>query len=218
MIKALIFDFDGLILDTETPEYLAINEIYLEHGLSLPITTYGQVVGSYYNQDFEPVSDLSRLTGESIDPLAFWSKVRTQSLKTIQQSPLLPGVETLIQGAKNHALKLAVASSSTHEWVDGHLRRYNLIEYFDVIKCREDVKNYKPAPDLFLAAAQAVGVEPQEALIFEDSLNGIIAARSAGIRVVVVPNPITRHLKLEGETLRLQSLADISLEELLAMF
>jgi putative hydrolase of the HAD superfamily len=100
--------------------------------------------------------------------------------------------------------------------VDGHLKRYNLFRYFDVVKCREDVQNIKPEPDLFLAVLGALHVRAEEAVIFEDSLNGVIAARRAGIRVVAVPNPVTEHLDIEGEILRLRSLADISMDELIA--
>jgi len=215
MLKALIFDFDGLILDTETPEYYALNEAYAEYGQSLPITTYGLVVGAQYNQEYEPVKHLQELTGKTLDTDAFWQKVSRRRMELIDQNPLLPGVEELIRESQARGLKLAVASSSPHKWVDGHLKRFNLYRYFDAVKCKEDVVNIKPEPDLFLAALNALHVQPDEAVIFEDSLNGVIAAGQAGIRVVVITNPVTEHLQIEGETLRLRSLADTSIDELL---
>jgi HAD superfamily hydrolase (TIGR01509 family) len=215
MLKALIFDFDGLILDTETPEYVALNEAYAEYGLKLPITTYGLVVGAQYGHGYEPVADLQALTGRRVDVDSFWQKINRRRMELIEQNPILPGVESLIRAGKAHGLKLAIASSSPHAWVDGHLKRFNLFHYFDTVKCKEDVINIKPEPDLFLAALSALHVQAKEAVIFEDSLNGIIAARRAGIRVVVVTNPVTEHLKIEGETLRLRSLADASLDDLL---
>lgn len=215
MIKALIFDFDGLILDTETPEYHALNEVYAEFGHKLPVATYGLIVGSQYNHEYDPVGHLQGLIGKPLDVDIFWKRVTQRRMEMIEQNPILPGVENLIREGKARGLKLAIASSSPHHWVDGHLKRYNLFRYFDVIKCKEDVLNIKPKPDLFLAALGALQVRADEAVIFEDSLNGIIAARQAGIRVVVVPNPVTEHLKLEGETLRLRSLTDVSLDELI---
>lgn len=215
MLKALIFDFDGLILDTETPEYHAINEAYRELGQNLPVTTYGQVVGSQYSQAYEPVSHLQQLTGKPLDAEAFWKKVNIRRMALINQASVQPGVESLIREAQTHGLKLAIASSSPHQWVEGHLQRFNLLRYFDVIKCSEDVRRVKPEPDLFLAALQALHVQADEAVIFEDSLNGVVAARRAGIRVVLVPNPVTEHLTIEGETLRFQSLADVSLDSLI---
>jgi putative hydrolase of the HAD superfamily len=215
MLKTLIFDFDGLILDTETPEYIALNKVYTEYGHSLSVEMYGLVVGSQYNHEFEPLSHLQELTGKTLDAEPFWEKVNRHRLELIEKGPLLPGVEACLLEGKARGLKLAVASSSPHTWVDGHLKRLGMFHYFDVIKCKEDVVNIKPAPDLFLAVLSALQLEADEAVIFEDSANGVMAARRAGIRVVVVTNPITRHMKFKGETLRFQSLAELSLGDLL---
>lgn len=215
MIKALIFDFDGLILDTESPEYFSLNEAYEEHGHQLPIATYGRVVGSEYSHEYEPVAHLEGLTGKTLDRNAFIQQVYQRRIELIEQNQVLPGVEKLILEGKARNLKLAVASSSPHQWVDGHLKRLNLFDCFDVIICKDDVLKIKPNPDLFLAALDRLGISADEAVIFEDSLNGILAARRAGIRVVAVPNHITKHTNIEGETLRISSLADFSLEELL---
>jgi putative hydrolase of the HAD superfamily len=214
-IKALIFDFDGLVLDTETPEYEALNQVYTEYGQSLPVEMYGLVVGSQYNHEFEPVAHLQELTGKALDADSFWEKVNRHRMEMINKGPLLPGVEAYLREGQARGLKLAVASSSPHAWVDGHLKRLGLFRYFDVIICKEDVVNIKPHPDLFLAALSALQLETDQAVIFEDSANGVVAARAAGIRVVVIPNPITRHMKFEGETLRLQSLAELPLGDLL---
>ncbi len=215
MIKALIFDFDGLILDTETPEYISLSEVYSEMGCSLAIETYGQVVGSQYNQHYEPVQHLQALSGKSLDSEQFWSRVKRRRLELIEQSSTLPGVEDYIRKGRALGLKLAVASSSSHAWVDGHLKRHGLFDSFDIIKCKEDVLNIKPAPDLFLAALDALQVQPHEAVIFEDSANGVLAACQAGVKVVLVPNPVTKHLNITGETFRLGSLTDLSLQDLM---
>jgi len=215
LIKALIFDFDGLILDTETPEYEALNQVYTEYGHHLPVETYGRVVGSQYGQGFEPFAHLQALTGKPLDEKLFWERVNQQRLDLIGANQVLPGVEEYLHMAKVRGLKLAVASSSSHAWVDGHLKRLGLYHYFDVVKCKEDVREIKPAPELFLSALAALKLLAEEALIFEDSLNGVVAACRAGIRVIAVPNPVTRHLTISGETLRLNSLADLSLDQLL---
>jgi len=215
MLKALIFDFDGLLLDTETPEYYAINEVYNEFGHDLPVEVYGRVVGSEFDREFEPLEYLRALTGRDIDAETFWPRIKKRRMELIIKSRILPGVEDLLRQGQVCGMKLAVASSSSHSWVDTHLKRCALFHFFDVIKCSEDVTRIKPHPDLFLATLSALCVEADEAIIFEDSLNGIIAAGRAGVRVVAVPNPITRHLNIQGETLRLHSLADITLTDLL---
>jgi putative hydrolase of the HAD superfamily len=215
MIAGLIFDFDGVILDTETPEYEALNEVYRDHGQFLPVEMYGLVVGSQYDQNFEPVAHLQKLTGRTLDADKFWQRVNQRRLEIIHASQPLPGVEACLREARARGLKLAVASSSSHSWVDGHLHRLGFFHYFDVIKAQEDVRHIKPDPELFLSALQALGLQASQALIFEDSLNGVLAAQRAGIRVVTIPNPVTLHLNIKGETLRLASLADLPLPVLL---
>lgn len=215
MLKALIFDFDGLILDTETPEYLALNEVYSEHGHQLGITTYGGIVGSEFNDEYNPVIHLEKLIGKPIDEVPFWERIRRRRLEIINGYDVLPGVEKLIIEGKQYGLKLALASSSPYQWVSSHLKNRNLYQYFDVIKCKDDVDKVKPAPDLFLAAQDALKVEKNEVVIFEDSVNGVIAANKAGIRVITIPNPVTESLEMTGEYLRLKSMADISIQYLL---
>ena len=215
MIKALIFDFDGLVLDTETPGYYALNEVYSEFGHHLPIETFGLAVGSEYSDEFEPLADLRALTGKNLDADSFWQRVNFRRMELIEQNQILPGVENVLRLAQARGMKLAVASSSDHAWVDGHLRRHSLYQHFDAIICKEDAAKIKPHPDLFLAALEALQVRADEAVIFEDSLNGVRAAIDAGVRVIAVPNLVTRHMDIRGETMRLNSLADISLDDLL---
>ena len=216
MLKALIFDFDGLILDTETPEYTALTEAYAEYGQKISVETYGLVVGVQYNQVYEPVSHLQELTGRSLDAASFWEKVNRRRLELIDQNPLLPGVEDLIHAARSRGLRLAVASSSAHAWVDGHLKHHHIYDCFDVIICKDDVLNIKPEPDLFLAALAGLNVAADEAFIFEDSLNGVIAAGRAGIRVIMIPNPVTEHMQVAADTPRLRSMTEISLDDLMS--
>jgi putative acetyltransferase len=127
----------------------------------------------------------------------------------------MPGVTDYIKAARRLGLRLAVASSSGHAWVDGYLRQLGLIGYFDAIICREDVRHIKPDPELFLAALDVLKLGAEETLVFEDSPNGVLAARRAGMRVVAVPNPITAHVTLEGANLVLASLAELPLDDLL---
>jgi HAD superfamily hydrolase (TIGR01509 family) len=215
MIKALIFDFDGLILDTETPELRAWQNVYREHGQELTALTWGQIVGGTAASSFEPASHLAALTGNHLDTEALKARVRRESLAQIHRQPALPGVRELIDDARRRGLKLAVASSSPHDWVDGHLARLGLLSLFDVVKAREDVLRTKPEPDLFLAALSGLEVEPGQALALEDSPNGVRAAKRAGLFVVAVPNPVTESLRFEDEDLRLLSLKEIRLPELM---
>ncbi len=215
MLRALIFDFDGLMVDTESPALRAWQEVYRRHGQELPIGVWAQVIGTNEHR-FDAMEHLEALHGAPLDRQSLYA-VRDQ-LKTelTDAQQLLPGVRALVEHADASGVKLAVASSSSHLWVDAHLEVRGLLEAFDCIRCRDDVALTKPYPDLYLAALDCLGVAATEAVVFEDSPNGIAAARAAGIFVVAVPNAITATLDLTEANMRLNSLADLPSAELLA--
>lgn len=214
-IRALIFDFDGLILDTETPEFQSWQEIYQDFGCTLLPETWGQIVGGNGASTFDPMTSLETLVGRTLDRAGLHARRRKRDSEIIAASPILPGVEAYLADARALGLRLAIASSSPHSWVDTHLLRLGLFTTFDAIICVDDVGIAKPDPSLFLRAAEVLGVAKDEAIIFEDSPNGILAAKRAGIFCVAVPNPITRQLTFDAPDLRLHSLADLPLASLL---
>jgi HAD superfamily hydrolase (TIGR01509 family) len=217
MLKALIFDFDGLILDTETPEYLAWQNIYQEHGFELPHEEWGKIIGGYGLSDFDAAEHLALLSQGRLDSAAMRLRHSSESLTRIHAQSVLPGVLEYIHEAKRLGLKLAIASSSPHSWVDNHAKRLGIFHYFDKVICADDVGvgRTKPNPDLFLLALDQLQVGKEAAVVFEDSPNGVLAAKRAGIFVVAVPNPVTSLLNLEGANLILHSLSELPLIALL---
>jgi len=218
--KALLFDFDGLILDTETSEFRVWQAIYREYGQEMLPETWGQVIGGYGLSNFDGAVHLAELVGDGVDVQGLRARFRSESDALILQQPVLPGVVDYLTDARRLGLRLAIASSSPHSWVDVHLARLGLADRFDAIICGDDVPSgrTKPHPDLYLKALDVLCVKAYEAIVFEDSPNGVNAARAAGIFVVLVPNPITQLLKTDGANLNLNSLAQISLQELLNDF
>ncbi|MEW6084665.1 MAG: HAD-IA family hydrolase [Chloroflexota bacterium] len=216
MLKALIFDFDGLILDTETPEYLVWKNIYQENGFDFPHDDWGRIIGGYGLADFDAADNLSLLSQGRLDSVSLRARHSVESLALIHAQSIMPGVMDMIRGAKTRKLKLAIASSSPHAWVDTHAKRLGIFDFFDAVVCADDVGagRTKPNPDLFLAALNQLHVRNNEAVIFEDSPNGVKAANRAGIFVVAVPNPVTSLLSLEGANLIVNSLSELSLEKL----
>ena len=210
----MIFDFDGLILETEGPIYQSWSELYASFGLALPLERWLTIVGTA-DLTFDPFATLEAHIGRSLvgDPAMQrrWQRER----ELVLQQPVLPGVRQYLEDARRLGLRVAVASSSPCSWITGHLQRLGLIELFDELVAADDVERTKPDPALFLTALARLGVEASQAIVFEDLLNGIRAAKAAGIYVVAVPNELTRRLPLDGANLRLSSLEDISLEELL---
>jgi HAD superfamily hydrolase (TIGR01509 family) len=215
--KALIFDFDGLILDTETPDVRAWENIYAEYGIPFPIESWGQIIGGMGASDFDAAVHLQSLVTDPLDLAGLQTRQNHLSHSLVDQQPVLPGVMDYLNDAKHLGLKLAIASSSRHAWVDSHARRLGVLDYFDHVICADDVGpgRTKPNPDLYLLALERLRVRKGEAIVFEDSPNGVRAAKSAGIFVVAVPNPVTSLLAIENANLTLRSLADLSLPELL---
>ena len=217
MLKALIFDFDGLILDTETPEVDVWTNIYKEHGFDFPFNDWVQTVGGYGISNFDAAEHLSLLSQGRLDPASLRVRHSTESLANIHGQSPMPGVMDMIHNAKAHGVKLAIASSSKHEWVDGHAKRLGIFDHFDHVICSDDVGvgRTKPNPDLFLKALDQLQVRKNEAVVFEDSPNGVRAANRAGVFVVAVLNPLTSRLNVEGADLVLNSLSKLSFGDLL---
>ncbi len=215
MLKALIFDFDGLILDTETPEVLVWQSIYSDHGFELPVEEWKKTVGGYGLSNFDPAENLTRLTSGKSDPAALRFRYRQESDAIIHASPVLPGVIEIIEEAKRAGLKVAIGSSSPHSWVDAHAKRLGIFHHFDDIICADDVApgRTKPNPDIYLKTLERLDVKHDAAIVFEDSPNGVLAAQRANIFVVAVPNPLTLKMGVAGD-LTVSSLAELSLREL----
>ena len=150
-----------------------------------------------------------------MDRAAIRARRRRCHAELVAAQPLLPGVLDYIAAAGRLGLRLGVASSSSRDWVVGHLTRLGLDRHFAAVICADDVARTKPDPALYLAALAALDLRPEEAVALEDSPNGIAAAKAAGIFCVAVPNPLTRRLSLAAADLQLASLADLPLDRLL---
>jgi HAD superfamily hydrolase (TIGR01509 family) len=215
-IRGLLFDFDGLLVDTETPSRLAYEDLYREHGHELPLEKWATLVGTI-GAEFDPDAHLEQLVGRPLnrDQLTTWRRAREDELCDLED--FRPGIEDYLAEAERLGLSTAIVSSSTREWIARHLARLDRVNGWDAIVAADgDVERAKPQPTLYLEALAALGLEPHEAMAFEDSLNGIRAAKAAGLFVVAVPNPITETFALDEADLVLGSLEQLSLEDLLA--
>jgi HAD superfamily hydrolase (TIGR01509 family) len=213
VIRAIVFDFDGLILDTEEPVYRSWVEVYEAHGAELPFERWVEIVGST-TIGFHPQRHLEQLLGRPLAREVLEHRIGRRT-EFILAKELLPGIVQYIDDARSLGLRLGVASSSTSEWVKGHLGRLGILERFECIRCRDDVVNAKPAPDLYLAVLECLGVAASDAFAVEDSPNGVTAAKQAGLRCVAVPNSITLGLDLSHADVLLRSLSEVTLAQLL---
>jgi putative hydrolase of the HAD superfamily len=214
-IRGLLFDFDGLLIDTETPSRLAYEELYREHGHELPLDKWATLVGTI-GAPFDPDAHLEELVGRPLDRkrMSMWLRAREHELCDLED--LRPGIEDYLVEAERRGLATGIVSSSTEEWITRHLERLDRLDGWDVIMTADgDTERAKPRPTLYLDALAALGLGPEEAIAFEDSLNGVRAAKAAGLFCVAVPNPITATFALDEADLVLESFEDLPLPELL---
>lgn len=214
-IKAIVFDFDGLILDTETTDYKAWQAIYRAHGVELPLSMWLPIIGDA-TQDFSIDQHLAELTSKPIDRADLRKRQRALHVEMLENAAPMPGVEEYIQTAKRLGIRIGVASGSRRSWVLDRLDQLGLSDHFETIVCRDDVEGRaKPDPAAYLAAVSNLGVTADQAFALEDSLPGVKAAKSAGLYCIAVPGPMTKNLSFPDADMRLESLAEMPLPELL---
>ena len=208
--RALIFDFDGLIVDSEQPDFQSWQEIYRAHGATLTLADWLAAVG--YVNGFDPKLHLARRTGRSdFDWPALDARRRRHHAELMRLQPVLPGVFSLMQAGRAAGWKIGVASNSTRDWVEPGLERLGVRPLVDAVLARESVVRPKPAPDVYRAALRALvgeSADPARSFAFEDSQPGVESARAAGLRVVVVPHALTLHQDLSAAHHRLTALTE----------
>ena len=217
-IRAFLFDFDGLILDTETASRAGWQWLYREHGHELPPEKWQLMIGTI--EGWDPLGHLEELVGEPLDRAMLNERRYAHELTLIEAEKLRPGISDYLAAADRHGLKRAIVSSASRHWIDMHLERLEReIGWDAIVTADHDAERAKPRPTLYLEALEELSVSADEAIAFEDSPNGALGARRAGIYVVGIPNAVTRELGLDGSAdLVLDSLADLPPDELLARF
>ncbi|NQS91713.1 MAG: HAD-IA family hydrolase [Chloroflexi bacterium] len=192
-LQGILFDFDGLILDTETSVFRAWEDKFKEYGKELLIEEWAEILGKS-GEELGPIEDfLNGLPGD-INRQKIFQEVKKRELSLVKDRAPLPGVEELISKAKSAGLKLGIVSSSDQEWVHSHLTRLGLFDLFDHTSCFDEVDEAKPNPALYHLGLKKMNIKPEKVLVFEDSPNGVLAAKRAGLFCIAVPNGITIQL------------------------
>ncbi len=205
-MEAVIFDFDGLILDTESTLFAAWQRTYAEFGVELPLSLWTANIGGYSYEAFHPMDHLERLTGQTLDRDTINQRRREWYWGQVYVQDVMPGVRAAVDAAAEMGLKLGVASSSDRKWVTGHLERLDLLDRFDALVCGDEVARVKPDPELYRTALDTLGVPAARCFAVEDSPKGVAAAKGACLYCVAVPNPVTETLDLGACDWRLESL------------
>jgi HAD superfamily hydrolase (TIGR01509 family) len=214
-VRAFLFDFDGLILDTETASRAGWQWLYRELGHELPPGKWALMVGSVAGWD--SWGHLEELAGP-LDRAGWNEKRYAHELTLLEAEELRPGIADYLAYAEEHELKRAIVSSASRRWVDMHLERLERADGWDaIVTADHDPERAKPRPTLYLEALDELGVAADDAVAFEDSPNGASAAKAAGIYVVGIPNTVTADLGLDESADRVVgSLADLAPADLVA--
>jgi len=207
--SAVLFDFDGVLVDTEWAIYEAWHRTFRAHGHPLPLEIYTQCIGSDFDT-WSPKTHLEELTGRSFDWHQLDEARQVEIRRDLEQAGPMPGVVPLLEKLRAAGVPTAVVSSSSHQWVDGWLERLGLMPYFRTVVCRGDAPRIKPAPDLWLEALRQLDLPAEECLAIEDSLNGAKSAKAAGLNVWVVPNRTTACLNFSLADQVCSSLANLN--------
>jgi beta-phosphoglucomutase-like phosphatase (HAD superfamily) len=216
-LTGVVFDFDGLVLDTESPILASWTRLFDDHASApLTIDEWSRAIGTVGAIDL-PALFRSRVPPD-LDVDAVHARRRAHRDELLYIEAVRPGITAWTSAAKARAVPLAIASSSSYEWVDGHLRRLGLRDAFEHLACASEDLPAKPDPATYLEACARIGVTPRDALEHEDSPHGVTAARAAGLRVVGVPNSVTKHLDLSSADIVADSLEDFGFDDAVRWF
>ncbi|MDP3851496.1 MAG: HAD family hydrolase [Luteolibacter sp.] len=210
-LAAVLFDFDGVLVDTEWAIYQSWKRVFEAHAHELPLEIYTRCIGSDF-ATWSPKTHLEELTGLAFDWHDLDARRQEEIMVELTGQGPMRGVGALLDTLPAAGLPAVVVSSSSHRWVDGWLEKLGLAGHFAATVCRGDAPRIKPAPDLFLEAAKRLAVEPRDCLVIEDSLNGVNAAKAAGMRVWAVPNRVTGCLDFSGADRVFRSLEECAAE------
>jgi HAD superfamily hydrolase (TIGR01509 family) len=214
-LQSLIFDFDGLIVDTEKPGFDSWNEIYADFGQKLTLDDWRGATG--YVGGFDPAVHLEALLGRKLDWQTLVPRRDARNWELTLKQGVLPGIRELMLAAANSDIPVGVASNSAFGWVNDGLERLGLRNFVRAIVTRDMVLNPKPAPDVYLKATETLQVSSAFSVALEDSEPGCRAAKAAGMRAVVIPNQFSERQDLSVADLVVPSAKVLSLERLVGL-
>jgi HAD superfamily hydrolase (TIGR01509 family) len=204
---AVIFDMDGVLIDSEPLHFEVANEVLGAVGHTLSREENEEFIGTTTEFFWDTLIDRKGLPHPK---LYYDQQYDLAVLRVLSRTwPAAPGVPELVDKLRGAGVPLAVASSAKRTWIEATLRSIGLPDAFQTLVAGDDVSDGKPAPDIYLLAAERLGVPPARCLAIEDSPNGVLSATRAGMTVVGVRTPYTAHLRLEGARIVVDSLAEL---------
>jgi HAD superfamily hydrolase (TIGR01509 family) len=214
-LKAVVFDFDGLLMDTESTLVEGWRAEWAFHGLNLDLDD-GFWPGHGGNITEHRLDRLAAVVGPTFDRTASLARFLAHRDRLHQSMDLCPGIRTWLADARTMGLARAVASSSPLAWVREHLSRVGAFDAFEVITTGEEVPAHKPDPAVYHLALDRLGIAGARAIAVEDTPHGVSAARAAGMATVAIPNPFVDVRQLDSADIVLSSAAELRLADVIA--
>ena len=213
--QAIIFDLDGLIIETEAINCHIWQREFAKEGLPFDMAGYQNLIGAHHVVGgYRPQEVLADHRKDGVSARELRQAVGREALQTILNEGAKPGVLQVLDEADRRGFLLAVGSSSEQDWVHSNLKRLGIFDRFETIVTADDVNKVgKPEPDIYLKVLENLDVAPQNALVLEDSNNGVVASYRAGIRVVAVPNEVTTGQDFSLATAIIPSLEALDLDD-----
>jgi HAD superfamily hydrolase (TIGR01509 family) len=213
-MKAIIFDFDGTIIDTEQSEISAWQHVYTQHNFDLPMELWNKRIGTTPD-NFDPFSHLQSLVSTPLDREEILRRRSEKYLELVAVLKPLPGVLDWIQAAHALKIRMSIATASRKVQVMGFLKQLGFENYFEFVVTRDDVSDIKPHPEVYLTALKKMQLNADEVIAIEDSPNGATAALGAGLRCLIVPSSSTLEMEFPLGFMTLNSLEELSLRDFL---
>ncbi|MCU1381683.1 MAG: HAD-superfamily hydrolase, subfamily variant 3 [Acidobacteria bacterium] len=214
---AVIFDFDGIVLDSETPEYESHRRVYEQCGVTLTVDEWCGVIGTWSEGHDERWFTRLRDQSASAPERDAYFAERRRIFEAIVPANPMRGVPELLAILRGACIPVAIASSAPARWVVAAVERLGMRPLFDAVVTGDEVAHRKPAPDVYLEAARRLGVDSERSIAIEDSGPGIAAALAAGMTAVAIPHWLTRTHDLSGAHLIVAHAGELTLERLAAL-
>jgi HAD superfamily hydrolase (TIGR01509 family) len=209
---AVVFDFDGTVLDTESAAYESHCRFFAEHSVDLPATEWCSGIGIIQPERHW----FDWLCARAASPPTFerFKEATRQYYRECVRMEPMPGILTLLEALEARGLPRAIGSNAPSDWVTGSLGELGLLDRFTTIVTGDQVERYKPAPDIYLEAARRLGIEPGHCIAIEDSGPGLASARAAGLKTIAIPHPLNRTHDLSGADLYVSNATELSIDRL----
>jgi HAD superfamily hydrolase (TIGR01509 family) len=213
-VRALLFDFDGTLLETESSSYGSWRELLAEHDFELTHDAWSAAVGTINGVD--PVQLLEEHLGAPVDRSALEDRQAALHRELLTDEVLRPGIQRIVDDARARGIHTAIVTSASERWVREHLRRLKLDEDWEhIVAANGDPGRAKPAPLLYEEALELLGIDAEEGVAIEDSPHGVTAAKAAGLVAIAFPNPITERMDLGHADAVVADLEQLGLDGLL---